>query len=606
MPVQEKNKIEELYQTIETLKRDNARLKNSIKKETYGLVWMDVPEAFEADVENKLPILREIPDKAIVNDDGKPTHILIEGDNYHALTCLNYTHKEKIDVIYIDPPYNTGSDGFRYKDKRILDKFPDGTEVPVESPFRHSYWLSFMSKRLEHAKNLLKDTGVILISIDDNEVAQLKILCSKIFGEKNFVASIIWRGGRRNASKHISISHEYIMLFAKNLDVINKSNISWEVRKSGLEDIYKKYEELKEEHKNNYSKITAEFKKWYKELANSNPAKDHKHYCNVDKKGVYFASDISRGGGGGPKWDIKNPKTGNIVKTPSRGWAFSKKEDLEEAIKNDLIHFSEDGVPCFKRYLKENETQLLDSIFYKDRRASSKKFREIMGDDVFDFPKDHEIIKYFINALSDKNALVLDFFAGTGTTCHSVTELNNEDSGNRQSILITNNENNICTKVCHPRLEKIFNGYKNLRNKKNIKGLGHSLKYFKTEFVGEHNIKGASDKDKAELAHQAGELLAIAENTLYEQTKNKFYQFFTDRPEKGNIKQYTAVYFREELDKFDEFVEKVLAFDKQTAVYIFSWGEGEFDENFEDNNKISVKPIPQPILEIYKEIYNLG
>src|SRR3989339_735480 len=140
--------------------------------------------------ENKLPILEEVPKLAINSKDGKPTHLLIEGDNYHALTCLNYTHKGKVDVIYIDPPYNTGSDGFKYKDKRILDKFPDGTEVPKDHPFRHSYWLSFMKKRLDLARDILAKTGLIFISIDDNEFAQLKLLCDEIFGKDNFISII--------------------------------------------------------------------------------------------------------------------------------------------------------------------------------------------------------------------------------------------------------------------------------------------------------------------------------------------------------------------------------------------------------------------------------
>src|SRR3989344_4351441 len=139
------NQIIRLGKQVEKLKKELTKF----AKDKYGLFWFDVPEAFEDDVENKLPILEEVPKLAIKNNDGKPTHILIEGDNYHALTCLNYTHKENIDVIYIDPPYNIGSDGFRYKDKRILDQFPDGPEVPQAHPLRHTYWLSFMSKRLE-------------------------------------------------------------------------------------------------------------------------------------------------------------------------------------------------------------------------------------------------------------------------------------------------------------------------------------------------------------------------------------------------------------------------------------------------------------------------
>jgi len=169
----------ELLAEIEALKKKLEVANNRIKTEKYGITWLDVPEAFEEESENQLPILTEVKEKAIKNDDGKPTHILIEGDNYHSLTCLNYTHKGKIDLIYIDPPYNTGSDGFTYKDKRVLDKYPDGTEVPKDHPLRHSYWLSFMSKRLELSFNLLNKDGFMVVSIDDNEVAQLKMLLDK-------------------------------------------------------------------------------------------------------------------------------------------------------------------------------------------------------------------------------------------------------------------------------------------------------------------------------------------------------------------------------------------------------------------------------------------
>jgi len=179
---------QELLNEIDRLQKQLEIANNLVKKAKYGLVWMDVPEAFEDDSENQMPVLEEVKEKAIINDDGKPTHILIEGDNYHALTCLNYTHKEKIDLIYIDPPYNTGKDGFTYKDKRIIDKFPDGSPIPKDHPLRHSYWLSFMYKRLDIAKWLLKDTGKIIISIDDNELSNLILLCSEVFGSSNQVA----------------------------------------------------------------------------------------------------------------------------------------------------------------------------------------------------------------------------------------------------------------------------------------------------------------------------------------------------------------------------------------------------------------------------------
>lgn len=180
--------IKALKEEIELLKKKQTY---EIKRQKYGLNWIDVPEAFEKDSENKIPVLEEVKDKSIKNDDGKPTHILIEGDNYHALQCLNYTHKGKIDVIYIDPPYNLGKD-FIYRDARFLDKYPDGTIISKDHPLRHSAWLSFMQKRLSLAKNLLSNKGVLFISIDDTEFAQLKLLCDEILSSSLFLGSITW------------------------------------------------------------------------------------------------------------------------------------------------------------------------------------------------------------------------------------------------------------------------------------------------------------------------------------------------------------------------------------------------------------------------------
>ena len=204
---------------IRELEKEVERWKSQVKSVRYGLNWMDVPEAFDKDSEDKIPILEEVAEKAVDAEGplaGRPPHVIIEGDNYHALTCLNYTHRGKIDVIYIDPPYNTGSDGFTYKDKRFLTEFPDGQKVPKEHPLRHSYWLSFMEKRLNLAKKLLCDEGVIFISIDDNEQANLKLLCDKVFKEENFITSIpriTKRGGK--SSDAIARNHDYLMVYSK-------------------------------------------------------------------------------------------------------------------------------------------------------------------------------------------------------------------------------------------------------------------------------------------------------------------------------------------------------------------------------------------------------
>lgn len=557
-------------------------------KKKYGLVWDEerVPEKVVTDCQHKLPVLSEVKEREIITDDEQQTHILIEGDNYHALSVLNYTHKDKIDFIYIDPPYNTG----KANEWKYNDKYVDETDT-----YGHSKWASLMKRRLELSKDLLKETGVILISIDDNEHAHLKLICDSIFDEKNYVGSIIWRGGKRNAAKYISTSHEYILFYGKNLETISKKKISWKVRKSGLEDIYKAYEKIKKTNKDEYVKQTLELKKWFKELAPDNPAKDHEHYSYVDEKGIYFPDNISRGGGGGARWSLINPFTGNYVKIPSRGWAFSKEEDLLRAVEENRVHFNGDGVPCIKSYLKEKETQILDTIFYKDRRAASTKFKDILGDGVFDFPKDHEIISYFIDALSPKNAVVLDFFAGSGTTGHSVLELNKNGSS-RQFILSTNNEGNICTDVTHPRLQKVINGYIGVKTKTNYQGLKGNLKYYKTSFVANNRNK---DQLKLDITKCCTEMLCIKEGVFKLIKEEEDYKIFQ------KATKFLAVYYDFANASLDELKDEMNKLKGEKVLYCFTVDTHGLDKaNFKGWKNIRLEPIPQKILDVYKQIFN--
>ena len=532
-----------------------------LKQNRFGLVWLDVPEAFEDDVENKLPILKEVPKLAINSKDNKPTHLLIEGDNYHALTCLSYTHKGKVDVIYIDPPYNTGSDGFKYKDKRILKEYPDGTEVPVDHPLRHSYWLSFMRKRLELAEGLLSDRGVMFISIDDNELAQLKILCSEIFKNDSFIDVIIWkksgfgRDGKMKNTTTFRKDHEYIIVCYKNKKTLNK---------------------IKE---------IPQFQNEY-----DNPDNDH--------RGAYKAGSISR------REDASSPEHKNYYEiTSPSGKKFKRqfdipKEDFITLDKDGRIYWGKNGdaVPAIKIFLKEEREITPYSVFLDKGTTTdgTKEVSGILGKDCTTLrPKPVKLIETLIQLSSQDNSIILDFFAGTGTTGHSTIKLNKKTNGKRQFILCTNNESKIMTNYCYPRIKKIIKGYGE------EKGLGNSIKYYKTAFIGKNNILKADDADKIELAHNAGGMLAIAENTFDKVEQNNYWQIFE------NQKQFTAVYFREEFSKFDNFVEKVGKLKKPTVVYIFSW-EKEFEFNeFEDDKNIKVKTIPQPILEIYKQIYNL-
>ena len=435
---------------FERLKAELADVVDESARETYEFKWVGKNAAM---VEANKPIRKTLrPCKEESKNWDTTENLYIEGDNLEVLKLLEEGYLGKIKMIYIDPPYNTGND-FVYHDNRVqseeemnrgIDLFDEEDNRLLSKSFVrntessgrfHSDWCSMMYPRLKLARDLLTDDGVIFISIDDNEVANLKKICDEVFGEDNFVANFIWKGGRRNASKYISTSHEYVLCFAKNLNYCSEVNISWHEKKKGLVEIYDKVNELTNTY-DNYDEASQKLKEWYATLPNDSDSKAHSHYSWIDENGVYFASDISRGGGGGPKWEITNPYTGQVVKTPQRGWAYSKIEDLLCDIKNNLIHFNEDGVPCKKRYLKDNETQLKETVFYKDRRGSSKRLKNLMNGDIFPFPKDEEIISNFLASFSTKDDIVLDFFSGSATTAHAVMQLNAEDGGNRKFIMV--------------------------------------------------------------------------------------------------------------------------------------------------------------------------
>lgn len=377
-------------------------------------------------------------------------NIFIEGENLEVLKLLQKSYANKIKMIYIDPPYNTGND-FVYDDDftEPLQEYlrrtgqvdeegkPMTTNKRSDGRF-HSKWLSMMYPRLRLARNLLRDDGVIFISIDDNEVNNLKILLNEIFGEENFIAQLVWSGGRKNDSKFVSVSHEYILCFVKSIDYLKLNDIIWRQRKEGLEEIYIKYDQLKIQYGDNFSKIEEDLKKWYKGLKDDSPSIKNKHYNRVDKKGIYFAADISWPGGGGPKYTVLHPTTNKPVKIPSRGWMFSDPLRMAEAITNERVHFgdNESSVPCIKSYLKDKEGQVPYSVFYQDGRAATKRLRAILGEDYFEHPKDELILKQILEFVTDENDIILDFFAGSGTMAHAIWELNKETNTRRNFILV--------------------------------------------------------------------------------------------------------------------------------------------------------------------------
>lgn len=539
---------EQLKRQIHDLQKEVERLQSQIKHQQYGLVWLDVPEAFDTESENKIPILEEVTDKAICHDDGKPTHILIEGDNYHALTCLNYTHKGKVDVIYIDPPYNTGKD-FKYEDKRVLYKHIDGDPIIGQNhPLRHSSWLSFMSKRLELAKNLLSPVGCIMLSIDSYEYAQLRLLADKVFGQKNFVADFcVIRAEGGGLAKQVIKGHDNCLVYAKDIACFHPFAKTKDIRGKIIERDGIQYW-IQEDW------LRKEFGKY-----------GNCHYEEVEKyKGYDFKKDIDNGLTDGRYILIPKPNGLHIIGKLRRVDADSSK------FYSVLKHLNKDGV---------NEL--------KD-----------MGID-FDYPKPLSLIKELVGGATffHKKATILDFFAGSGTTLHATMKLNEQDGGKRQCILCQINEGDICTDVTYERNKRVMNGYTDSKGNE-IEGLGNSLKYYRTAFVGKNNPQKATDEDKLVLAKKAGCLLALAENTLYEQKCTDFYQVYSDG--KG---RYTAIYFQEDYTAYEEFLQEVKGMEGKRTVYVFSWGTGEeFGGDFEGMNDVTLRGIPQPILDIYKSL----
>ena len=625
------NKIKQLEGLTDA---ERAVLVNSLNTDRkYGLIWEDKPEDAEELLRTHLPVLKEVEERRIIaspspseggekhhlaqtrqaelfdteedttnidtasssspsgRSGGAPNHILIEGDNLHALTALTFTHENKIDVIYIDPPYNTGNKDFKYNDA-FVDK---------EDSYRHSKWLSFMHKRLEIAKRLLSDKGVIFISIDDNEIAQLKILCNEIFQEENMLAVMIWQQGKKSSGNLIGVNHEYMLVYAKNRSLIDNPNLSWKQKKDGLEKIYKKFENLKKEFKTDYNKIEQEIKTWFNSLAENDPAYSSKHYSLVDEKGLFFADNSCAPDR--PETRCHKPLIHPITKketaVPTLGWRW-KEDTLDKMVLDGKIYFGkeESTVPKVKKYLKDMETELPSSIFYRDGRGASAELEMILGEKMFNNPKDRNEIARVLNFRY--NGLILDFFAGSGTTLHATMQLNAEDGGSRQCILVTNNENNICEEVTYERNKRVIQGYTNAKGVQ-VEGLtNNNLRYYQSDYIS----RDRTHKNKRELVYAATEMLCIKEDIYTELDEiggekliEKDLRCFSD---KG---QYMLVVYNEEIIDWLAPVIAKIDTQKKIKIYIFAPGQYPFTEEFEDVlDKVELCALPDAIYKAYANV----
>lgn len=570
-------KVKEITDLTSEEKSYLIELINNKKK--YGLVWENKPEDVEEQLRSMLPVLKEDKKKAIIsNDKEAPNHILIEGDNLHALTTLSFTHKGKIDVIYIDPPYNTGNKDFIYND-HYIDK---------EDSYRHSKWLSFMEKRLRIAQELLSDTGVMFISIDDNEVAQLKLLLTEIFNEFNFLANIVWanqEGGGSSDSKHFRVKHEYILCFAKNKTLATINGVAI----SNIER-YKQKDEYIRNRGPYYTQKLGMGSIQYSESL------DYPIVC--------------------PDGSIVYPKDNNNGKRAC--WRWSEKK-YEWGLNKGFIEFKKNKKGVWTVYTKQylncdNEGTIIERLQrplgiiekYSSTQAS-KNLEDIRLKHKFNYSKPVSLINYILELSCSKKSVILDFFAGSGTTLHAAMELNKEDGGKRQCILVTNNENKIAEEVTYERNRKIIQGYTNAK-KEEVEGLSkNNLRYYKADFVPSEQ----TEQNRRHLTKYSTELICIKENCYIEITdlyQSEFIQaplvrIFTNNLGKHLILIYHSHFQHEVIQELIELIPKLKSKEK-VKIYSFSPEKETIEEEFRTiRDKIDAIPLPDSIYNAYKQCF---
>lgn len=477
-------------------------IENELNSKKYGLVWEEHEEAVDVRMRTHIPVFTEDKSREIsAQPDGK-YNFLLEGDNLHSLYLLEKTHKGRIDLIYIDPPYNTKNKDFVYDDCKIGED--DG--------FKHSKWISFIAERLRIAERLLSPKGCIYISIDDNEQAALKMLCDEIFGEDRFVALIPWRKRTAKSDVPFGISQdcESILCYANPLF------------KAAVKGKERKYYE------------TPDF-----------PGRPWRFHDLTTQRTVEERPNSN--------YTMVNPKNGDKYPVnPLRCWAitvdtFQQYYDDNRVIFPGDYDFLKISKPVL-RYWKEDDIKkdgtdfglvaastYLPSDIVGMTQDGTKEITNLFGSKMFSFPKPVGLIKYLIeiSTARDTNATILDFFAGSGTTAQAVLELNKQDGGQRSFILCTNNENNICSEVTYPRINTVISGIRQ-DGSTYSEGIPANLKYYRTDFVS-RDEEYLSD----ELLNHIVEMIQLEHGVKID---NRNYIILLDEEEADDLAQNRADY----------------------------------------------------------------
>lgn len=432
-------------------------------RERYHLDWPGKREALLAANAPIAKTLRPCREKSVDFDTTR--NLFIEGDNLDALKLLQETYLGKVNVIYIDPPYNTGED-FVYRDNfasntssflRDSNQVDDAAARLVLNPESngrfHSEWVSMMYARLKLARNLLRDEGVIFISIDDNEVRNVRNICDEIFGEENFIAQVVWEGANKNNASQIGVSHEYAVVYAKNRSAVPRE---WSMRKEGVDEVLEEVARLMKVHGNNHDAASEELAGWFRAMK-AKPAFGLRRFRYIDARGAYKEDDPTAPGG--RRFELKNPLTGDVIPLRrNRGWGFDQSE-FDRLVKERRVSFITPTSIMIRRYLHETDTITPPSVFYQPARSASERLADLIGPNIFDFPKDEFVVRGFIEMATTgagPEPIIFDFFAGSGTTAHA-TFLANVESGKRCRFVLVQ-----LPEACQESSEAAKKGFKTI------------------------------------------------------------------------------------------------------------------------------------------------
>lgn len=469
----DERKLLELLGTFDTLDEND--------REKYEFRWKGKQEALQLAGKRSAGTLRPCPEDSV--DWGNTRNLYIEGDNLEVLKLLQTSYYRKVKMIYIDPPYNTGND-FVYADDfaeplaRYREISQQTTKSNPESMGRfHTNWLNMMLPRLRLAANLLRDDGVIFISIDDAEIENLKKLCNEVFGEENFVACLVYDKNRKNDAKYFSVGHEYMLVYFKSAATIAEMGIIFRANKEGVDEVKAEFERLRKLHNDDWEKVNKDLKALYASWPDGDERKPLARFTRVDEKGPYRDDgNISWPGGGGPTYDVIHPATKKPCKVPSRGWVYPNPARMQEEIENGRVVFGKDETvtPKIRTNLFEQDKQVLRSVLFSYAQTATQEFNKLFeGVRIFENPKNANDIAKLIAYITQQkdNDIILDFFSGSATTAHAVMQLNAEDGGNRRFILVQLPE------VCDENSEAAKAGYDNICEigKERIRRAGNKL-----------------------------------------------------------------------------------------------------------------------------------